>query len=89
MIPTHDELLRERFEALKLQAQDLVKKLTSDSVREYETLAAIVGPLSELAAHFQEPLAFEADARAVATKRAVLEAFGSLVKPAPEPPVEG
>lgn len=80
-LPTHDELLRERFETLKAQAQDLVQKLTSDSIREYQTLAAIVGPLTELAQHFGEPLSFDADAQAVATKRLVLEAFGSLVAP--------
>ena len=79
-LPTHDELLRERFEALKIQAQDLVAKLTSDSIREYEALGDIAPQLVELATHFSEPLAFQADPAAVAKKRQVLEAFGSLIK---------
>ena len=79
-LPTHDELLRERFESLKLQAQDLVLKLTSDSVREYESLGAIAGPLVELSPYFKEPLTFEADGAAVEKKRQVLELFGKLVK---------
>lgn len=78
-LPTYDEMLRERFEARKREAQSLVSKIASDSSSQYAALDALVPELLLLAAHFEEPLAFEVDPVEVALKAKVLSVLGPIV----------
>lgn len=78
-LPTHDALLRERFNARKAEAQSLISTIVAESGSQYAQLEAIAGELMELAAHFKEPLAFEVDAEQVALKQRVMELLGPIV----------
>jgi len=79
-LPTHDELLRERFETAKREAQSLISAVVTDSGSQYAKLETIAGELFELAAYFREPLAFEVDPEAVALKQRVMTLLGPIVE---------
>lgn len=78
-IPTHEELLRERFNQRKAEAQSLVSKIASDSTSQYMALDALVPELLELAAHFGETITFEVDPAEVALKAKVMGVLGPIV----------
>jgi hypothetical protein len=78
-LPTHDELLRERFNRRKSEAQALVSKIASDSTSQYLALDALVPELLELAAYFGEQITFEVDPAEVAIKSKVMSVLGPIV----------
>lgn len=78
-LPTHDALLRERFDARKAQAQTLIDAVVGESASQYAALEQLVPELFELSAYFKEPLAFSVDAEQVALKQRVMGALGPIV----------
>lgn len=78
-LPTYDEMLRERFDARKREAQTLVDAVVGEAASQYAALEMLVPELFALAEHFKEPLSFTVNAEQVALKQRVMTALGPIV----------
>lgn len=80
-LPTRDELLRERFDRAKSEANSLIQCIADAATPQYRALADLLPQLEELAAHFGEPLQFRvSSASYLPLKALVIQAIGPAIK---------